>query len=65
MKSLLPPSAAEYSFETDVFFMILRSKIMKNTSVSNSNLARSAKKKLFAQPCFYHTYGYNIAEFIH
>jgi hypothetical protein len=31
VKRFLPPSAAEYSFETYVFFMILRSKIMKNT----------------------------------
>jgi hypothetical protein len=45
-----PPAAAEYYFETDVFFMILRSKIMKNTSVSNFNLARSAKKRLLAYP---------------
>ena len=37
---------AEYSFETDVFFMILRCKIMKNTSVSNLNLARSTEKDL-------------------
>jgi len=29
----LPPSAAEYSFETDVFFMILLRKIMKNKAV--------------------------------
>ena len=38
-KSLLLPSAAKYYFETDVFFMILLCKIMKNTSVSNLNLA--------------------------
>jgi hypothetical protein len=49
-KSLLPPSAAEYSFKTDVFFMILLRKIMKNTSVLNLNLARSAMKRLFTQP---------------
>jgi hypothetical protein len=30
--------------------MILRSKIMKNTSVSNLNLARSAMKNLFTRP---------------
>ena len=30
--------------------MILLRKIMKNTSVSNLNLARSAMKRLFAQP---------------
>jgi hypothetical protein len=46
----LPPAAAEYSFETDVFFMILLRKIMKNTSVSNFNLAQSAMKRLFTQP---------------
>jgi hypothetical protein len=50
VKRFLPPAAAEFSFETDVFFMILRSKIMKNTSVSNFNLARSAVKNLFTQP---------------
>ena len=44
-KSLLPPSAAEYYFETDVFSMISRSEIMENTSVSNDNLWRSAKLK--------------------
>ncbi|MFZ4426211.1 MAG: hypothetical protein ACOYOO_03560 [Saprospiraceae bacterium] len=46
-KRFLPPAAAEYAFETDVFFMILLRKIMKNTSVSNLNLARSAVKKTF------------------
>jgi hypothetical protein len=46
VKSLLPPSAAEYSFKTDVFFMILGSQMMKNTSVLNLNLARSAEKRL-------------------
>jgi hypothetical protein len=50
VKRFLPPSAAEFSFETDVFFMILLRKIMKNTSVSNFNLARSAEKILFTQP---------------
>jgi hypothetical protein len=49
VKRFLPPSAAEYAFETDVFFMILLRKIMKNTSVSNLNLAQSAVKKLFTQ----------------
>jgi hypothetical protein len=39
----LPPAAAEYSFETEVFFLILLRKIRKNTSVSNLNLARSAE----------------------
>jgi hypothetical protein len=50
----LPPAAAEYSFETDVFFMILLRKIMKNTSVSNLNLAQSAIKRLFTQPLSKH-----------
>jgi hypothetical protein len=42
-------------FETDVFFMILLRKIMKNTSVSNFNLARSAEKILFTQPHIFYT----------
>ncbi|MEY4135756.1 MAG: hypothetical protein RL386_2106 [Bacteroidota bacterium] len=46
-KRFLPPAAAVYAFEPDVFFMILLRKIMKNTSVSNLNLARSAVKKTF------------------
>ena len=46
VKRFLPPTAAEYYFETDVFFMILLRKIMKNTSVSNLNLARSAMKSV-------------------
>ena len=50
VKRFLPPAASKYSFETDVFFMILLRKIMKNTSVSNLNLARSAMKGLFTQP---------------
>ena len=31
----MSPSATEYYFETDVFFMISLREIMKNTSVSN------------------------------
>jgi hypothetical protein len=42
VKRFLPPAAAKFYFKTDVFFMILRSKIMKNTSVLNFNLERSA-----------------------
>jgi hypothetical protein len=34
VKSLFMALRAKFKFETDVFFMILRSKIMKNTSVS-------------------------------
>jgi hypothetical protein len=39
VKRFLPPAAAKYYFERHVIFMILRSKIMKMTSVSNLNLA--------------------------
>jgi hypothetical protein len=49
----LPPAAAKDYFETDVFFMILRSKIMKNTSVSNLNLARSAIKDFLLNPILF------------
>jgi hypothetical protein len=41
---------AELYFERRVIFTISRSEIMKNTSVSNLNLARSAMKILFTQP---------------
>jgi hypothetical protein len=41
---------AKLKFETDVFFMILRSKIMKNTSVSKENSAAAGGKNLFTQP---------------
>jgi hypothetical protein len=34
VKSIFMALRAKFKFETDVFFMILRSKIMKNTSVS-------------------------------
>jgi hypothetical protein len=43
VKSILPPAATKFYFETDVFFMILLRKIMKNTSVSNFNLALSTE----------------------
>ena len=41
---------AKFKFETDVFFMILRSKIMKNTSVSKEYFAAAGGKRLFTQP---------------
>jgi hypothetical protein len=41
---------AKFKFETDVFFMILRSKIMKNTSVSEEYSAAAGGKNLFTQP---------------
>jgi hypothetical protein len=41
---------AKFKFETDVFFMILRSKIMKNTSVSKEYSASEGGKNLFTQP---------------
>ena len=49
-KSLLPPSAAEYSLDRDLFFMISLREITKNKSLSKYYLARSAKKILFIQP---------------
>ena len=49
VKSILPPSAAEFSLDGDLFFMISRSEIMKNKSPSKYYLARSAKKNLFTQ----------------
>jgi len=41
---------AKFKFETEVFFMILRSKIMKNTSVSKENSAAAGGKRLLTQP---------------
>jgi len=46
----LPPSAAEFSLDGDLFFMISLREIMKNKSPSKYYLARSAKKNLFTQP---------------
>jgi hypothetical protein len=40
---------AKFKFETDAFFMILRSKIMKNASVSKEYSAAEGGKNLFAQ----------------
>ena len=42
---------AEFKFETDVFFMILLRKIMKNTSVSKEYSAAEGGKNLFTQQC--------------
>ena len=50
VKRFLPPSAAEFSLDGDLFFMISRSEIMKNKSPSKYYLAQSAKKNLYAQP---------------
>ena len=50
VKSLLPPTAAEYSFERHMIFMISQSEIMKIMCLSKYNLARSAMKILFTQP---------------
>ena len=46
----MPPSAAEFSLDGDLFFMISLREIMKNKSPSKDYLARSAKKNLFTQP---------------
>ena len=48
--SLLPPSAAEYSFERHTVFMILLREIMKTVCLSKYDLARSAIKRPFTQP---------------
>jgi len=40
----------KFKFETDVFFMILLRKIMKNTSVSKEYSAAEGGKNLFTQP---------------
>jgi hypothetical protein len=50
VKRFSPPAAAKYSFDVDIFFLILQSKIRKKMSTSKFFLARSAKKKLFTQP---------------
>jgi hypothetical protein len=50
VKRFSPPSAAKYSLDEDIFFLILRSKIRKKMSSSKFNLARSTKKNLFTQP---------------
>ena len=50
VKSISPPAAAKHSLDGDIFFMILRSKIIKKMSPSKDNLARSDKKRLFTQP---------------
>jgi hypothetical protein len=50
VKSLFMALRAKFKFETDVFFMILRSKIMKNTSVLKEYSAAEGGKNLFTQP---------------
>ena len=45
---------AKFKFETDVFFMILLRKIMKNTSVSKEYSAAAGGKILFTQPLSIH-----------
>ena len=49
VKRFLPPTAAEFSLDGDLFFMISRSEIMKNKSPSKYYLTRSANKNLFTQ----------------
>jgi hypothetical protein len=41
---------AKFKFESDVFFMILLRKIMKNTSLSKEYSAAEGGKRLFTQP---------------
>jgi len=49
MKSILA-LRAKLKFKTDVFFMILLRKIMKNTSVSKEYSAAAGGKILFTRP---------------
>ena len=49
-KSLLLALRAKFKFGTDVFFMILLRKIMKNTSVPKEYSAAEGGKNLFTQP---------------
>jgi hypothetical protein len=46
-KRLFMALCAKFKFETDVFFMILRSKNMKNTSVSKKIFCRRRRPKPF------------------
>ena len=46
-----PPAAAKDSLYGDIFFLILLRKIKKKMSPYKDNLARSAEKILFTQPC--------------
>jgi len=50
IKSILPPAAAKFSLDGDIFFLISQSEIRKKMSPSKFNLARSAEKRLFTQP---------------
>ena len=50
VKSILPPSAAEFHIETALGSLILLRKINEPSAVSNYYLARSAVKNLFTQP---------------
>ena len=44
VNNILPPAAAKYSLDRDVFFLILLRKIRKKMSLSKYNLAKSAMK---------------------
>jgi len=44
---------AKFKFETDVFFLILQNKIMKNTSVSKEYSAAAGGKNLWAATYYY------------
>ncbi|MFZ4426812.1 MAG: hypothetical protein ACOYOO_06610 [Saprospiraceae bacterium] len=50
VKRLFMALRAKFKFETDVFFMILLRKIMKNTSVSKEYSAAEGGKNLFTHP---------------
>jgi hypothetical protein len=44
---------AKFKFETDVFFLLLRSKIRKNTSVSKEYSVAVGGERLFTRPLKY------------
>ncbi|MEY4135153.1 MAG: hypothetical protein RL386_1503 [Bacteroidota bacterium] len=46
----MPPAAAKFSLDGDLFFMISLREIIKNKSPSKYYLAQSAMKRLFTQP---------------
>jgi hypothetical protein len=50
VKNIFMVLRAEFKFKTDVFFMILLRKIMKNTSVLKEHSAAEGGKNLFSQP---------------
>ena len=64
VKRFLPPSAAEFSLDGDLFFMISLREIMKNKSPSKYYLAISTKNNLFTKSlCFSPNYALRDTSF--